>query len=117
MTVIHRLSPGLLIQELQGDLGGVFFGIVDKLAIVPVAGGNTLTLHSDGAGPGGSSTCISDASVVSIPLSSSEVKVGVWVGLGVGLLQLHTFPACRDTQLWIGKIGEHVCWRVIGVTV
>lgn len=66
LTLINGLSSRLLVQELQGDLGGVFFGIVDVLTIVPVAGRNILTLHGDGAGPGGSTTCISEAKAVSI---------------------------------------------------
>lgn len=66
LTGIDGLSSGLLVQELQGDLGGVFFGIVDILTIVPVTGRNILTLHSDGAGPGGSTSYISEGRAVSI---------------------------------------------------
>lgn len=46
----------LLVQHFQGDFGGVFFGIVDILAVVPVAGGDILALDADRAGPGGTTS-------------------------------------------------------------
>lgn len=39
----------MLIEELQGDFGSIFFGIVDVLTIIPVAGGKVLRIDADGA--------------------------------------------------------------------
>ena len=69
----------LLVEHLQGDFGCVFFGVVDELAIVPVSSGDVLALDCHCARPSGPSTCISDARVISIPPSNSELKVGVQV--------------------------------------
>ena len=48
---VGRRSTGLLAQSHQSHLGGVFFRVVDVLAIVPVPGGDVLPLDGDGAGP------------------------------------------------------------------
>lgn len=70
----------MLVEELQGHFGCVLFGIVDELTIIPVAGGDVLALDSDGARPSGTTSYNSDARAISIPLSSSELKVGVHSG-------------------------------------
>lgn len=60
-------GAGLLVEGLQGDFGGVFFGIVDVLAIIPVASGDSImALNGHGTGPGGSTSCIPDARTISI---------------------------------------------------
>lgn len=86
---VNRLSPGLLAQKLQSDLGGVLFGVVDVLAVIPVAGRDVLALDGDGAGPGGSSSCSSDARVLVSRCQARKLKVGVgglgWVGDGFGV--------------------------------
>lgn len=102
---IDRGGPGLLVEQLQGHLGGVLFGIVDVLAVIPVAGGDILALDGDGARPGGTTSCISDARAISIRCQISEVKVGVHIGsFCSSTLQ------CRDTQRGgQGRARQGVC--------
>lgn len=38
---------GQLFEHIQGDFGGIFFGVVDELPIVPEASGNVATSDSD----------------------------------------------------------------------
>lgn len=84
-------GAGLLVENLQGDLSGVLFGIVDVLAVIPVTGSdNLIALNRDGTRPGGATSCISDARTISIPLSKARTKkVGVRAVLGFSLLSPH----------------------------
>lgn len=80
MTLVDSSSPGLLIQSLEGNLGGVLFGIVDKLTVIPVTSGDILALDSDGTGPGGTTSCDSEIKVISFLLPKArKLKVGVQV--------------------------------------
>lgn len=52
LALEHGGRARLLAQAHERDFGGVFFGVVDVLPVVPVARGDVLALHGDGAGPG-----------------------------------------------------------------
>lgn len=52
-------------QPIQGTLGGVFFGIVEVLAIVPISCCKSLTLDCDLAGPSCSTACNTKKPLVS----------------------------------------------------
>lgn len=58
MARVDGGGPGLLVQQQKGDFGGIFFGVVDELAIIPVASGDILALDGDGAGPRGATSCV-----------------------------------------------------------
>lgn len=88
-----------MVEELHGDFGGILFGIIDVLTIIPIAGGNILTLNGDGARPSGTTSYISDARAISIPLSSSELKKSVYTAVLSAAPQLQ----CRDTQSVMSK--------------
>lgn len=71
-------GPRRLAHGLQGDLGSVFFGIVEVLAIIPVASINCPFLDDDGAGPSSAASCEPKIKTVSYPLSKARrLKVGV----------------------------------------
>jgi hypothetical protein len=55
-ALINGGRSRLLLEQFQGVLGSVFFGIVDILAIVPVSRGDSLAVDGDGAGPGGTTS-------------------------------------------------------------
>jgi hypothetical protein len=72
-------GTGLLIdiEFLQSDFGGILFGIVDVLAVVPIARRVRFALDGDVTRPGSSASYISDTRAISIRCQSSELKVGV----------------------------------------
>lgn len=85
-------STRLLVGELQGDFGGILFGVVDVLTIIPVSSGIILALNGDGARPSGTtSSSIGD-----------NVENWVWQLVTSAMLcklVLPTEPACGSTPL------------------
>lgn len=63
-------------QPIQGTLGGVFFGIVEVLAIVPISCCKSLTLDCDLAGP----SC-STASTIRYDLEGGGHEMGIAASL------------------------------------
>lgn len=97
----------MLVQGLQGHLGSVLFGIVDVLAVIPVASSNVLALDGDGAGPGSAASCKPEIKTVSYPLSNARrLKVGVQTMRAGGIFHSRflqdSTPSCnadtRDTR-------------------
>lgn len=41
----------------ESHLGSIFFGVIDELTVVPVAGGNVVALDRDRRGPSSATTC------------------------------------------------------------
>jgi hypothetical protein len=89
-------SPRLLVQGFQCDLGGILFGIVDVLAIIPVTSSDILSLDGNGAGPGSTASCNSEVKTISYPLSKArELKVGVQLMRGA----FFSFGFCKTPLL------------------
>ena len=107
----------LLVQHFQGDFGGVFFGVVDILAVVPVAGGDILTLDTDRAGPSGTTSWFpTQGQSASAVKHGSKSKSRCTV-----ILQLQcnaeTRKDVRTPGTWEQNIGKRVGTSPIGDNV
>jgi hypothetical protein len=54
------------IEFLHSDFGGILFGVVDVLAVVPIAGRDLFALDGEVARPGSSTSYISATRTISI---------------------------------------------------
>jgi hypothetical protein len=89
-------SPRLLVQGFQCDLGGIFFGIVDVRAIIPVTSSDILALDGNGAGPGSTASCNSEIKLISYSLPKARgLKVGVQLMRGA----FFSFVFCKTPHL------------------
>jgi len=71
----------------KGDLGRIFFGIVDVLAVVPISGRDALALNCNRAGPGRTPTT-----------SIRDDLENWWVDVCVTAFLLEPFLPARTTR-------------------